>query len=56
MRVNCEGFRRNICLKCDKYTGDKPVFGKCVAGMTEIYRCARQMVEARFKPTPEASQ
>lgn len=42
MRIDCKKYRRNICPKCEKFTGDKPVFGKCMAHFDDIYRCARE--------------
>lgn len=53
MRVDYDNFHRSICCKCNRYTGDKPVFGKCAAGRSEIYVCARRMLEDRFKPARE---
>jgi hypothetical protein len=52
MRVDVNTFRRNRCTKCPKYTGPKPEFGKCPAGWQEIYRCARGMLAAKFRPDP----
>ncbi len=47
MRVDTYRFMQQVCRKCKKYTGSKPVFGKCMATKTDIYRCAgRRMREA----------
>ena len=44
MRINYDNFRCHRCAKCARYTGTKPVFGKCVAGRSEIHECARRMM------------
>lgn len=39
MRIDSEKFREYTCKKCKQYTGDKPVFGKCLGD--RMYSCAR---------------
>ena len=42
MRIDTEGYRKEVCPKCPKFTGDKPVFGKCMGHYDDIYDCVRR--------------
>jgi len=37
MRIDTEGYRKEVCPKCPKFTGEKPVFGKCMGHFDDIY-------------------
>jgi hypothetical protein len=54
MRVDWRRFRKKVCPKCEKFTGEKPVFGKCMGHFDDIYTCARKMIfpgsDGGFKP------
>ncbi len=56
MRIDTERYRKKACPKCPKFTGDKPVFGKCMGSFDDIYECVRrklfgQGIEARREET-----
>lgn len=42
MRIDTEGYRKKVCPKCEKFTGDKLVFGKCMAHFDDIHECVRR--------------
>lgn len=42
MRIDWQRYRKNTCTKCDKFTGAKPVFGKCMGNFDDIYECVRR--------------
>lgn len=46
MRIDTDAYRKMVCPKCDKFTGDKPVFGKCMGSYNDIYRCAGEKLRA----------
>ena len=39
MRIDKDRFLESTCKKCKHYTGDKPVFGKCLGD--RMHSCAR---------------
>lgn len=42
MRIDWQRYRKNTCTKCDKFTGEKPVFGKCMGHFDDVYKCVRR--------------
>lgn len=43
MRIDIEKYRKDTCLKCEKFS-KKPVFGKCCGTKNEIYLCVRRKI------------
>ncbi len=50
MKVDIEKFKESTCKKCHRYS-EKPIFGKCLADKTDIYRCARREIFERKRYT-----
>ena len=50
MRIDLKKFRNFTCKKCHRYS-EKPIFGKCLADKTDIYRCARREIFERKRYT-----
>lgn len=42
MRIDKPRFFEYTCKQCKQYSGDKPVFGKCLGD--RMYACARMML------------
>jgi len=42
MIIDEKRFFEGVCKKCKQYTGDKPIFGKCLGD--RMYSCARMRV------------
>ena len=42
MRIDIKAYKEGVCQKCNKYTGDKLTFGKCIASKEDIYKCAEK--------------
>lgn len=49
MRIDTKAYRKSVCPKCKKFTGDKPVFGKCMGSFDDIYKCAREKLNGRVE-------